>query len=65
MTLGMDGHHANMAGEYLGACVWYEVLFRKSALGNVFVPKGLDQKYATFLQTTAHHAVISNPLSAP
>jgi len=57
-TLGMDGHHANMAGEYLGACVWYEVLFGESAVGSTFVPKGLDPKDACFLQETAHRAVI-------
>ena len=56
-TLGMDGHHANMAGEYLGACVWYETLFGKSIEGNSFVPKGLDAEYAKFLQGVAHQAV--------
>ena len=53
----MDGHHANTAGEYLGACVWYEVLFGRSAVENSFVPKGLDPTYAKFLQETAHRAV--------
>ncbi len=53
-TLSMDGHHANMAGEYLGACVWYEVLFGNSVEGNSFVPKGLDATYAKFLQGVAH-----------
>ncbi len=57
-TLGMDGHHANLAGEYLGACVWYEVLFGESAIGNKFIPKGLDAEYAKFLQETAHKAVM-------
>lgn len=57
MKLGMDGHHANMAGEYLGACVWYEVLFGKSVEGNAFVPKELDAGYAEFLQSTAHRVV--------
>ena len=57
MKLSMDGHHANMAGEYLGACVWYEVLFGKSAEGNTFVPAGLDAEYARFLRATAHRAV--------
>jgi hypothetical protein len=56
-TLGMDGHHANMAGEYLGGCVWYEVLFGESAVGNSYVPKGLDPEFARFLQETAHRAV--------
>ncbi len=55
--LSMDGHHANTAGEYLGACVWYEVLFGKSVEANPFVPKGLDPEYAKFLRATAHKAV--------
>lgn len=59
MKLTMDGHHADMAGEYLGACVWYEVLFGKSAEGNAFIPTGLDAEYARFLQTTAHRAVMA------
>ena len=56
-TLGMDGHHANMAGEYLGACVWYEVLFGESAVGNTFIPQGLDPKDARYLQEAAHRAI--------
>lgn len=56
-TFGMDGHHANTAGEYLGACVFYEVLFGESVAGNRFVPKGLDPAYAKFLRETAHLAV--------
>ncbi len=57
--LAIDGHHANLAGEYLGACVWYEVLFDESAVGNEFIPKGLDKDYARFLQETAHKAVVA------
>ena len=56
-TLGMDGHHANLAGEYIGACVWYEVLFGESAVGNSYIPKGLKAEDARFLQQTAHRAV--------
>ncbi len=59
-TLGMDGHHANLAGEYLGACVWYEVLFGQSAVGSSYVPAGLDKGHARFLQETAHRAVMAN-----
>ncbi len=55
--LRIDGHHANRAGEYLGACVWYEVLLGDSVVGNTFVPPGLDPAYAKFLQDTAHRAV--------
>jgi hypothetical protein len=57
MKLGLDGHHANVAGEYLGACVWYEMLFGRSVQGNPFVPKNLDPAFAKFLQETAHRAV--------
>lgn len=59
VTLGMDGHHANLAGEYLGACVWYEVLFGESAVGNPYVPKGIDPDDARFLQEVAHRAVVA------
>jgi len=55
--LTMDGHHASMAGEYLGACVWYEVMFGKDVEKNPFVPQGLDPEYAKFLRETAHRAV--------
>jgi hypothetical protein len=55
-TLSMDGHHASTAGRYLGACVWYEVLFNQSCVGNKFIA-GLDADYARFLQETAHTAV--------
>ena len=56
-TLRMDGHHAGVAGQYLGACVWLEALFGESAVGNSFVPAALDSSYARFLQLTAHRAV--------
>lgn len=53
-TLSYDGHHANKAGEYLGACVWYEVLFRASPVGNPYRPEGMGEEQAKFLQETAH-----------
>lgn len=64
VALGMDGHHANMAGQYLGACVFYEVLFGDSVVGNTFVPKGLDAGYAKFLRETAHNAVAAEKARA-
>jgi hypothetical protein len=57
--LALDGNHASLAGEYLGACVWYEVLFRKPCEQTTFVPKGLDRDYAKFLRETAHAAVVA------
>lgn len=56
-VLRRDTTHAGMAGRYLGACVWFEVLFNESVVGNPFVPEGLDPEYAAFLQKAAHEAV--------
>ncbi len=57
--LRIDGHHANAAGEYLGSCVWYEVLFEESCIGNTFMPEGIDVHYAIFLQVFAHRAAVT------
>lgn len=58
-TLQYDGHHAGVAGEYLGACVWFEVLFGESPVGNAFVPKGVTAEEAAYLQKTAHRALLT------
>ena len=59
-TLTMDGHHASDAGQYLAACVFYEVLFGESVVGNKFAPPDLDPAYVRFLQETAHQAVVNS-----
>lgn len=64
-TLAMDGHHANMAGEYLGGCCFFEVLFRQSCVGNTYVPKGLSAEDARYLQETAHKAVAARGILTP
>lgn len=56
-TLAMDGHHASSAGQYLAACVFFEVLFAESVVGNSFLPPDIERDYARFLQETAHQAV--------
>ena len=63
-SLGMDGHHANQAGSYLGACVFYEVLFGQSVVENTYVLKSLDADYARFLRQTAHKAVAARQAQA-
>lgn len=55
--LGMDGHHADTAGEYLAGCVFYEALFGEPVIDNPYVPPQLDADYAEFLRATAHAAV--------
>ena len=60
-ALRLDGHHAGIAGEYLGACVFYEMLFGGSGVGYGFVPPGLAAAEARFLQETAHQAMLDVP----
>lgn len=55
--LELDTHHANAAGEYLGAAVWYEFLFGHSVVGNKFIPPGLTVQDVAFLQRIAHQTV--------
>ncbi len=54
---GLDTHHANAAGCYLGAAVFYESLFGKSVVDNAFVPDGIDPQDAQFLRRMAHETV--------
>ncbi len=57
---GGDGTHDGDTGggQYLNACVWYEVLLKKSCIGNTFRPNyGLSEEKITALQQIAHDAV--------
>ena len=56
-SLRYDGHHANTAGEYLGAAVWYEFMFGRSIVGNTFVPPGMTAANVAILQRIAHETV--------
>lgn len=56
-VLQYDGRHAGPAGQYLGSCVFYEVLFGEDARDNPFVPPELAADYARYLRETAHRAV--------
>jgi len=62
-VLAMDGHHAGLAGEYLAACVFYEMLFRESVVGNTFLPPILTLKDIRFLQETADRAVMERQIA--
>jgi hypothetical protein len=56
-TLKFDGHHANTAGEYLGAAVWFESLFGRSVVDNSYVPPKLNAADVAVLQRIAHQTV--------
>lgn len=57
MLYSNDGYHLEIAGKYLTASVWYEVLFNESVVDVDFVPKGLDAEFAAELRMLAHQAV--------
>ncbi len=45
-------------GQYLNACVWYEVLTQQSCIGNTFRPGyGLSEEKVILLQQIAHNVV--------
>ena len=55
-----DKTHENEegGGQYLNACVWYEVLTGNSCIGNTFRPHyALNEEKITVLQEIAHQAV--------
>lgn len=56
-VLANDTHHAGLAGEYLGACVWFELLYQQNVVENTFVPRGLPAEDARFLRAVAHRVV--------
>lgn len=56
-AIALDANHANVAGEYLGALVWYGVLFGESPARLGFVPDGLAPDFAAHLRQVAADAV--------
>ena len=55
-ALQYDHGHANVRGEYLGGCVWFESLFGKDARKIKFKPEGVEEPDAKFLREIAHRA---------
>lgn len=55
--LGLDANHANVAGEYLGALVWYGFLFNESPEKLGFVPEGIAPDFAAHLRKVAWQVV--------
>jgi hypothetical protein len=55
--LGKDANHANVAGEYLGALVWYGFLFDESPEKLAFVPPGIAPDFAAQLRKVAWQVV--------
>jgi hypothetical protein len=51
------GGHPTLKGQYLSACVFYNVIFETTPVGNSFLPSGLNQAEADYLQDVAYHVV--------
>ena len=57
---GYDYNHANDAGCYLGALVWYGFLYGDSPKNVTFVPKGISPEFAAQLRTVADKVLKQN-----
>ncbi len=61
-----DRYHEGTTGggQYLNACVWFEIVTGKSCIGNTFRPTDykLDESRAVLLQEIAHQAVTEKPI---
>jgi hypothetical protein len=55
--LKLDAIHCNTAGRYLGAAVWYQVLFNTDDIPAAFTPDGLSPEDAADLREHARAAV--------
>ena len=55
--LKFDSHHANDAGCYLGALVWYTFLFDESPMGLKFAPQDVPSEFADYLKKIAKSTV--------
>lgn len=56
-SLGMDGHHANKAGEYLAGLCYFETMTGVDSNTIKYAPEEVEPDFAAFLRKTAHEAV--------
>ena len=52
-----DGSHPSIFGSYLAACIFYEILFEETVVGNTFISDGIGTAQGNYLQSVAHHVV--------
>lgn len=57
LQFNLDAMHANVAGRYLGASVWYLILFNADTVPATFTPKGLSPDDAAKLREIAQATV--------
>lgn len=52
-----DGSHPTIKGSYLAACIFNNVIYEGTSIGNTFLPAGLTALEAEYLQEVADHVV--------
>nr|WP_299207060.1 DUF4886 domain-containing protein [uncultured Brumimicrobium sp.] len=52
-----DGSHPTIHGSYLAACIFNNIIFDQTSTGNSFLPTGVTQSQAAYLQGVADHVV--------
>lgn len=52
-----DGQHLNVLGRYTAAATWYEILFKRSVIGNTYKPTSLSDYEKEIAQYAAHFSV--------
>ena len=52
-----DGSHPSIYGSYLAACIFYNVIFEATPVENTFLPNGITNSQAFYLQEVAYHVV--------
>lgn len=55
-----DGSHPSIHGSYLAASIFNNILFSTSSMGNTYIPTGITEEQAEYLQTVADEVVYGN-----
>lgn len=55
-----DGSHPSIYGSYLAACVFYQIIFEDSVIGNSYTPGGISSVEKNYLQNVAQYVVTDN-----
>ncbi|MFT5824034.1 MAG: PKD repeat protein [Crocinitomix sp.] len=54
-----DGSHPSIFGSYLAACIFYEIIFEASSEGTIFLPEGVSDIEADYIQSVANLVINS------
>lgn len=59
-TFCRDGYHLEPNyGRYTASCVWFEKIFKKTVVGNSYIPNNISKFQADIAQSAAHYAVVN------